>query len=284
MIQIQNLNYHYKKGKPIFTDISLNIKEGNIYGLLGENGVGKTTLLRIISGLLIPNKGTCQVFGYDAKKRLPQMLAVIYYLPEELSVPSISAIKYGKIYGDLYPNFDTEEYHRLLEQFSIDCKKVIDKQSFGQQKKTMIAFALACNTKFLLMDEPTNGLDIPSKSIFRQAIAETLNNDRTIIISTHQVRDLENLIDPIINLENNQILLNNTVSEITKKLKFSVQQEKSATALYQEQTLGGFFCVEQNNDETESNINIEALFNAALCNKEYFKNNMINNYHTEDIN
>lgn len=273
MIKITDLNFGYNKNNPVFTNINLNITTGNIYGLFGENGVGKTTLLRLICGLLFPNSGSCETFGSESKKRLPEMLAKIYYLPEIFDIPAIKIMEYGKIYGELYPNFKQNKFEEYLEKFDINIKKKMKDFSHGQQKKSMIAFALACKTALLLMDEPTNGLDIPSKSIFRQLIAEAIDEQTTFIISTHQVRDLENLIDPIIILEQNQILLNNTVAEITNKLKFVIRDEPSTNALYYEQALGGFLCVEPNTDNQDSKLNIEVLFNAAIKNKDFFKTN-----------
>ena len=277
MIKITDLSFSYSRNNYIFENINLNISMGSIYGLLGENGVGKTTLLRLMAGLLFPNSGTCETFGFESKKRLPEMLEKIYYLPEVFNIPAIKITEYVKIYGDLYPNFDFAKFDEYLEKFSIDTKKKMKDFSHGQQKKSMIAFALACKTPLILMDEPTNGLDIPSKSIFRQLIADALDEKTTFIISTHQVRDLENLIDPIIILEQNQILLNNTITEITNKIKFVIEPKLTDDILYYEQTPEGYLCVKPNSDNKETNLNIETLFNTAIKNKEFFKNNFINN-------
>jgi ABC-2 type transport system ATP-binding protein len=287
MIKFQNISFHYKAKNPIYSGLNMELHSGNIYGLLGENGVGKTTLLKLISGLLFPNEGEVSTFNFEAKKRYPEMLEKIYFLPEVYTLPKIKMREYINLYASFYPKFDHQKLAEYVNVFGLSETKKLNEFSHGQQKKWLLAFGMATNTELLLMDEPTNGLDIPSKGLFRQLLAEAMNDQKTIIISTHQVRDLENLIDPIIILEHNQVLLNNSIEEISRKLKF-VQRENvgagvstsSTTAdtelvevssLYSEPTIGGFWCVEQNIDNTESKVNIELLFNAAIKNKELFK-------------
>jgi ABC-2 type transport system ATP-binding protein len=272
MINIQNLSFYYKAKNPIYSDLNMALRSGNIYGLLGENGVGKTTLLKLISGLLFPTEGQLSTFGLEPKKRLPEMLEKIYFLPETYSLPKIKMGEYTKLYAPFYPKFDHQKLAEYVRAFGLSDGKKLSEFSQGQQKKWLIAFGLAANTELLLMDEPTNGLDIPSKSLFRRLMAEAMSDQKTVVISTHQVRDLENLIDPIIILENNQVLLNNSVEEVAQKLKFVLRENQPEGALYAEPTMGGFWCVEQNTDGTESKVNIELLFNAAINNKEFFKN------------
>ncbi|MCL2417137.1 MAG: ABC transporter ATP-binding protein [Bacteroidales bacterium] len=271
MINIQNLNFHYKASQPVYLGLNMDLKPGNIYGLLGENGVGKTTLLKLISGLLFPTKGNVSTFRFEAKKRYPEMLEKIYFLPEVYTLPKVKMSEYVKLYASFYPKFDHQKLAEYVDVFGLSKAKKLSEFSHGQQKKWLLAFGLATNTELLLMDEPTNGLDIPSKGLFRQLLAEAADEQKTIIISTHQVRDLENLIDPIIILEHNQVLLNNSIEEISQKLKFVVRENQSEQALFAEQAIGGVLCVEPNTDNTESKVNIELLFNAAVNNKELFK-------------
>lgn len=271
MIEIQNVCFGYGKYANVFNGIEMQLKAGNIYGLLGENGVGKTTFLRLVAGLLFPKEGKIFVNGLEPKKRQANFLKDIYYLPETFLAPKLSADEYAFTRGAFYPNYNSDAFQSYLHEFGLNSRKKISDCSHGQQKKTMIAFALACNTPLLLLDEPTNGLDIPSKASFRKLIAQTATEEKCIVISTHQVRDLENLIDPIVILEYNQILLNNSVEEITKKLKFGIHDTKNDLCLYSEPALGGYYTVEMNHDGVESKINIEMLFNAAIQNKDLFK-------------
>lgn len=271
MIEITNLNFSYHRNRPIFENVSFKVQTG-IYGLLGENGVGKTTLLDIISGLKFPKTGYCKVLGYESYKRLPDMLSQIFYLPEEFEIPSLSLNKYIKYNAVFYPNFNRQQLDEYLIEFQIDGDEKLNQMSFGQKKKAMIAFALSLNTPITLLDEPTNGLDIPSKAQFRKIIAATDIQEKCIIISTHQVRDLEHLIDPIIILDKNQTLLNNSVEEITNKLYFGYSIQKPSDYLFCDQILQGYSFVKENTTQQESTLNIEALFNTVITNKDRIKN------------
>ena len=271
MVKINNLTFYYRERKPIFENVSFEMKNG-IYGLLGENGVGKTTLLRIISGLCFPKKGSCQVLGTETVLRNPDMLKQLYYLPEEFIVPSQTVKSFVKLNSVFYPNFSNEQFNSYLDDFHLDIDSRMKELSFGQKKKVLIAFAISLNTPVTLLDEPTNGLDIPSKSQFRKVIASAFDENKCILISTHQVRDLESLIDPIIILDRNQVLLNNTVEEISKKLLFTYSTTRPEDALFTEQTMLGYTSVLENKYNEESTLNIEALFNAVVTNKEKIRN------------
>ena len=274
MITLKNLDFSYKKSA-VFKNISLEFKDGNVYGLLGENGVGKTTLLKIISGLQFPNNGTCMVDDFIPSERNPYFLQNIFYLPEEVITEDTTPEKFINKLGVFYPRYDHSYFLNLMKELEVDAAKKFNAMSYGQKKKSLLACALSLRTDYLLLDEPTNGLDIPSKALFRKVILQhgvsTNHTDlhgTTIIISTHQVKDVENLIDPIVILDHDEVLLNATFEEISQRLYFEYGAEKSDEALYSEMMPGGYINVLPNTFNMESKVNVEALFNAVRCNKK----------------
>lgn len=275
MITINNLDFSYKN-VAVFKNISLEFKDGNVYGLLGENGVGKTTLLKIISGLQFPNNGTCTVDDFIPSERNPYFLQNIFYLPEEVITEDTTPEKFINKLGVFYPRYDHSYFLNLMKELEVDANNKFNAMSYGQKKKSLLACALSLRTDYLLLDEPTNGLDIPSKALFRKVIlqhstdasTDEINRVPTIIISTHQVKDVENLIDPIVILDHDEVLLNATFEEISQRLYFEYGAEKSDEALYSEMMPGGYINVIPNTFNMESKVNVEALFNAVRCNKK----------------
>ena len=271
MINVSNLAFSYGS-KMVLKDISLQIREGNIYGLLGENGVGKTTLLTLLCGLKKPQSGSIEVDGLAPFDRQPSLLADQYFLPDEVAPVPAKAEVFARETGVFWPRFDIEKFLTILREFEVDPAQRMDTMSAGQLKKTWISFALACNVRHYYMDEPTNGLDIPSKTQFRSALSKHTAEDSTIVISTHQVRDLENLIDPIIILDRQDVLLNASIEEITSKLWFDYGNVIREDSLWSEQLPGGFIQVCPNTTGEESKVGIEALFNTVHKNKAFIKN------------
>ena len=268
MITIDRLNFGYSKHKILFKDISLNLKAGHIYGLLGKNGAGKSTLLKNIAGLVYPQSGQLNVLGLDPTKRPPALLSEIFFIPEEFYLPAISIDAYVKTMAPFYKRFDHGYFTSLLEELDIPARQKLINMSYGQKKKLLIAFGLAAQTKLIIMDEPTNGLDIPSKAQFRKIMAAALTDDRCVIISTHQVRDLDNLIDTVIMLDENQVALNATVDEITSKLCFRRVPAITDQVLYAESSISGFNAVMANTDKEDSKLDMELLFNAVVLEKQ----------------
>lgn len=270
MINIKNLTFGYRPKQMVLENLNLQIKPGHIYGLLGRNGAGKSSLLHNICGLLFPVSGTCQVSGEIPAGRDPKFLQQVYLLPEEIYLPNVSIKSYLDIYAPFYPAFDRDMFYRFLSEFDIPKEHKLQDMSYGQKKKVMISFALATQAKVLLMDEPTNGLDIPSKKQFRKIIAGVIKDDQLIIISTHQVKDLDSLIDYVLILEDKQIILNQPVENITEKLAFKqvINLDEVASPIYNEGALKGYAVVAINHKKENSRLDMEMFFNAVLSEKQ----------------
>lgn len=267
MIEISNLTFGYGN-KTLFQNLNLSLKAGHIYGLLGKNGAGKSTLLKNIAGLVFPVSGICKVNGFTSKNRLPDFLQELFFVPEDIYMPAVSARQFATSTGHFYPNFDNKQFNNILAEFDVPDDKPLTQLSFGQQKKVMIAFGLSTNTSLLIMDEPTNGLDIPSKAQFRKIMAGGLTEDRCIIISTHQVRDLDNLIDSVLVLHDQKIVVNSSMDDIADKINFGVVPSDTTGYLYAEETFSGLHAITKNTDSSYSKVDMELLFNAIINNNE----------------
>ena len=263
MITLKELSFSYSRKKEVLDRINLEVGSGHICGLLGKNGEGKTTLLNLLSGQIFPDQGSCLVLEEIPSERNARFLQQIFLLPEEISMPEVTAIEYIKMFAAFYPTFRDDICKACVESFEINLSDRLSKMSQGQRKKVAITLALAAHTPLLLMDEPTNGLDIPSKATFRRLVASLIDDNQTVIISTHQVRDLESLIDTVLILDQRQILLNKTLNEIGEKLYFGplLPEEK---ALYSEPTSQGTIGVTARDGKEETAVSLELLFNAAI--------------------
>ena len=266
MIHVQGLEFGYTRSRKVFRGLGLELGQGSIMGLLGRNGEGKTTLLKLLTGQLLRQSVELEVLGHAPKRRQVSFLQQVYLLPEEVVVPSISIAKFFEVNGAFYPSYDAALGHELLQIFSLSPEMNLKKISQGQKKKALIAFALALRVPLLLMDEPTNGLDIPSKSEFRRVLAQYTSEEQTII-STHQVRDLEQIIDSVLVLEQGAIICQATVSEIASRLRFApVQPGETSQPLYTEQSpLGLLGVFARGADEEAEDFSMELFFNALLA-------------------
>jgi ABC-2 type transport system ATP-binding protein len=266
MITISNLNFAFRKGKPLFRGLNMDLHPGRTYGLFGLNGAGKTTLLNQMSGMLFPESGECLLNGKLARDRLPSGLSQLFIVPEQFDLPIVKPDLYIELHAPFYPNFNLTQAGELMNMFGIDREKLLNKHSYGQRKKFLISFALAANTPVLLMDEPTNGLDIPSKSQFRKVMATTENSDRCTVISTHQVRDLDTLIDRFTVLHNGVIIFDQTVEDISERLVFKKTTDTSqAESIYSEEILGGKRVIAQRKPgDNDTLIDLEFLFSAVV--------------------
>ena len=273
MLKISDLAFSYSgNGCKVFNDFSLEFEKGAVYGLLGKNGTGKSTLLYLITGLLHPQQGIVLYKGEDVRRRLPSTLSDMFIVPEEFELPSMSMKQYVKLNAPFYPNFSEGQLKQNLALFGFDENVRLGNLSMGQKKKVYMSFALAANTSLLVMDEPTNGLDIPSKSEFRRLIASNMTDEKTIIISTHQVRDIDSLLDHIVIIDQSSVLLNASNAEICRRLLFAElpMSEPTNDALYVQPSVAGNSAILLNEYDEESRLNLELLFNGVLAERDKF--------------
>lgn len=265
MLSFSNVSFTYgRRGKEVLSGLSLEFEENGIYGILGKNGTGKSTMLYLAAGLLRPKGGNVTAEGVPTQSRRPETLRELFLVPEEFDLPEVSLRTYVQLNAPFYPTFREDILARCLKSFELGDDINIGRLSMGQKKKVYISFALAAGTKYLLMDEPTNGLDIPSKKVFREVIAREMTEERVMIISTHQVRDVEQLIDHVVIVNDGTVMLNASTAEIETRLRFEQRAVGSdlSDALFVQQTMRGIelICPNSGNDETP--IDLELLFNA----------------------
>ena len=274
MLQVENISFSYGRRKPeVLSDFSFSLEKGRVYGLLGKNGVGKSTLLYLMCGLLTPKHGRVMYHGVDMRRRLPETLRDVFLVPEEFDLPAVSLVQFVELNSPFYPNFSKEDMMTYLHLFEMDWNIHLGGLSMGQKKKVFMSFALATHTSLLLMDEPTNGLDIMAKSQFRKFIASGMSDERTIVISTHQVRDIDNVLDHVVIMNNSRVLLDESIVRVTERLAF-VESDSPALAeeaLYKLPSVQGNSLLLPNRDGVETKLNLELLFGAVLADPEKIK-------------
>ena len=273
IMQVERIafNYGWRQQKSVFSDFSLSLERGKVYGLLGLNGAGKSTLIYLMAGLLTPKSGRVTIDGCNVRDRLPSTLGNLFVVPEEFELPHMSLKEYATLNGALYPRFSYDDLLRNLEIFDINPGiKSLSSLSMGQKKKVLMSFAFATHTDLMLMDEPTNGLDIPGKSQFRRLVASEMSDNRTIVISTHQVRDIDNCIEHVVIIDHSKVLLDESVASITSKLQFveNATAAEAKSAIYSQPSVTGYSIVAPSNGGDETEINLETLFNATLGNRD----------------
>lgn len=294
MIQLENITFQYASSKePVFSQFDLDLQPGRIYGLLGPNGSGKSTLLYILMGLLHVQKGRVEVDGHDVSRREHRLLQDLYIVPEEFELPSMTLAEYVDTYRPFYPRFSREVLSQCLHEFELSESLHINRLSMGQKKKVIMAFALACGTSYLLMDEPTNGLDVASKKQFRKVIAMNMTDERTIVIATHQVHDVEQMLDHVLILGSREaesescpgntlsasslVMCDATVSRVTQLFSFTLTPAPLQDALYVERTAQGYACIApRHSDDEETPLNIELLYNAVQNGKIKMNDDKLN--------
>ena len=270
MFTINQLSFGYnKRTGNLFQDFSLELNAGNVYGLLGKNGAGKSTLIYLMTGLLTPQAGEVLFDGENVRNRLPKTMSDIFLVPEEFELPNLTLQKYVDINATFYPRFSMEDMQRYLDIFEMggmmDVK--LNSLSMGQKKKVFMAFAFATNTRALIMDEPTNGLDIPSKSQFRRLVTTSMSDDKMMLISTHQVRDISDILDHVTIIDQSRVLLNTGFADVMSRLAFRPMREGDQPIFVQQSAMGSLVAVPARDGE-ETKVDLEMLFNATLQNPE----------------
>ncbi len=270
MIEIDDLTFGYRKGDVLFSDLNLHLQKGKVYGLLGKNGSGKTTLLKQMAGLLSPWKGNVRVEGYESSSRNLRILEKYFFLPEEFYLPNLNINEFVKVNASFYKSFDKEKFNNYINEFQLPAKSNLQNMSYGQKKKMLISFALATETPILFSDEPTNGLDIPSKTIFRQIMAHSITDNRLFIISTHQVGDLHGLIDAVVVLNDGKIIFNEDLDRVSEILCFKTMENiENEDVLFYQQNFYNYNVITKNKDNNNSLVDLELLFTALISDKSY---------------
>ena len=262
------MSFGYTSSRPIFSGFHLELGGGMVCGLLGKNGVGKSTLLHLAAGLLRPTAGSVTYRGTATFARRPEMLSDVFLVPEEFALPAIKLESWLKVVTPFYPQFDGERLASCLDQFEVPRGCNLGSLSMGQRKKAFLSFAIASGATTLLMDEPTNGLDIPSKSQFRKVLSQFMDDGKCVIISTHQVGDVENLLDHVVILDGNSVLLNCPLTEVSRRLSFVIGDSVPANAYYSQPSVGGVAAVVPAEEGNETDVNLELLFNAMMSSAE----------------
>ena len=273
MIEINELTFGYDRDE-LFHNMDLVLEPGNIYGLLGINGAGKSTLLKLMTGLLFPDSGELSTFGYDPCRRDPGFLKKVSFLSEELNLGNITDSRFEYLFIPFYPNFTYDRFERCLREFDVPRNRKLNRLSYGQKKKYLLSFSLAAGSELLVLDEPTNGLDIPSKGLFRRLVAEALDEHQIFVISTHQVRDVESLIDRIVILHQGKVLLNQSMDALSSRIRMthtpSRPDTNAAGLLYCEPAVGGFWTVWQDGTDADGHLDLEVLFNTVISKPEIY--------------
>ena len=263
MINVRSMSFSYsRKSSGVFDSLSFTLPAGEIVGLLGRNGSGKSTLIKLLASLLTPQQGTIEFNGINVESRGAELYSRMMVVPEEFELPKVTVEKFVRHTAPLYPQFNREQFEQYCKQLEVDTSQRFDRLSMGQRKKAYLAFALACNVELLLLDEPTNGLDITAKSALRSILASYADEGKSVIISTHQAHDIENLIDRVMLIDNGEIIINQSVYTLQQCFGFGVVSGHDA--IYSTQSVAGTIGIWAADSDEEGRFDLELLFNAAI--------------------
>ncbi len=222
MINATNLTKTFGKFKAV-DNVTCEIKKGCIYGLVGSNGAGKSTFLRMITGVYRPESGTVTIDGLPVYEN-PEIKKRIAYVPDELYfLPEASIERMAKLYASVYEKFDEEKCLSLAASFKLDPKASVNSFSKGMKRQAAIILALSCNTDYIFFDETFDGLDPIMRNLVKGLICkDVIKNNVTVIITSHSLRELEDICDQLALLHKGGLVLQNDVDNL-KTEKFKVQ-------------------------------------------------------------
>ena len=214
VLEIKNLNKSYGK-KQALTDVNLNLERARIVGLLGPNGSGKTTMIKLINGLLTANSGSITVDGNKIGK---DSRIAVSYLPDKTYLPDwIKVNDIIKMFSDFYENFDPAKAMDMLSKLNINGNERLKTLSKGTKEKVQLILVMSRNAKLYLLDEPIGGVDPAARDYILNTIITTYNPDASVVISTHLISDIERVLDEAIFINNGHIVLHDTVDNIREK-------------------------------------------------------------------
>lgn len=260
MLEFNNVSFAYFGQMYVLRDVSFSLDAG-IHLLLGPNGSGKTTMLRLAVGLLRPQQGTVTFDGVATDLRNPSAVCRRFFFPDDFATPFATIKELVSDHACFYPGFSADTLHRNLREFGIDAGQKIRVMSLGTRHKAYLAYVLSLGCKFLLLDEPANGLDIDSRKTLSRIMARCVPEDATVLVSTHTVQDLEALYDSVTILRDSGVQLSATTARIASRLAFVASPARIEGAVYQEPDAGVFRAITENRGE-ETAVNFSLLYSA----------------------
>ena len=207
-------------------NVNIQLQPGHVVGLLGPNGSGKTTLIKLANGLLTPSEGQVLIYG---QRPGPATKALVSYLPDKLHLPEwMSAEQLINMYADFYADFDREKAGEMLARLDLSSRKKLSQMSKGTKEKVQLILTMSRKAKLYLLDEPIGGVDPATRDYILDTIIRNYDPDAVVMISTHLISDVENVLDEVIFVNQGKILLQSGVDEIREK------HGKSVDALFRE--------------------------------------------------
>ena len=221
LLEIKGLSKTFDN-KEILKDVNLSIKKGKVVGLLGKNGVGKTTLIKLINDLLVPTKGEILIKG---KKIGVETKKMVSYLPERSylnkQMKVYEAINY---FSDFYDDFDHNKAKKILKDLDLDINQKLSKMSKGMQEKVALVLAVSRKADLYIFDEPLGGVDPATRDYILDTILSNFNKNASVIISTHMISDIERILDEVIFIDKGKIILHDDSDKLRKKEKATIDE------------------------------------------------------------